>query len=331
MKTIFAVSGWIGKSRLSEYQNNRDNVDLYIIETLARLRRDYNILTDVSDLKYCKPDVELHFNVQLPRTAAPKVCLLLEDSLIRPQNLLLNFVKYKNVITWDRGMSERMNNCFWLNYPYKFLNYNLTEWQKRSLDFVMIASNRNVLFDSSRSLYNLRYEVIDFFLNNSKYSFELYGSGWEYPFVRAGFISRLRLEFSKRSDLLKLKSPLQLWKGMANSKYPILNKSKFNFCYENVIGINGYVSEKIYDSLVAGTIPIYIPSSNFNSDLIPKNIYIDPRDFDNMDSLVRYCRNIDNAGYQKWLEDANRFIDSRSSSLSPEKYSKIICQMLNCL
>lgn len=54
------------------------------------------------------------------------------------------------------------------------------------------------------------------------------------------------------------------------SKHSFLKLSKFNLCPENSVG-SGYISEKIFDALLAGTIPVYWPPpemSNFENGVI---------------------------------------------------------------
>jgi len=56
------------------------------------------------------------------------------------------------------------------------------------------------------------------------------------------------------------------------NKLEVLSKYKFCICFENAYDIDGYVTEKIWDCLQAGTIPIYIgenilvPKYTFNGD-----------------------------------------------------------------
>ena len=51
------------------------------------------------------------------------------------------------------------------------------------------------------------------------------------------------------------------YKGLAKNKVELLRETEFNFCFENIDGYHGYVSEKIWDALAAGCIPVYWPSS----------------------------------------------------------------------
>jgi len=56
---------------------------------------------------------------------------------------------------------------------------------------------------------------------------------------------------------------------------------------------DGYVSEKIYDAFIAGCIPIYYGNNN-NQVGIPKNMYIDLKNFETSKDLALYIDNLSN-------------------------------------
>ena len=333
MEKIGIVSGWNGRGNLQEYKENRDGVDDYIIDTIDRLKGDFNVISNRDDIRRQKNEIsiEMHFNVQVPITKACKVCILMEDQSIRPQNLLVNMINYKKVITWDRTHTKD-NRFEWMPYPHNFIEAKIDDPPKRDKHFVMLASNRNLLFDSKLSLYNERQKIITYFERNSPDLFELYGNGWNNKFSAPGFISRFRQEVMKKiggNDNSHLE--LRVWKGIAKSKYSVLQNAKFNICYENKLEINGYVSEKIYDSFVSGAIPIYIPSSKFNEDLVQKDMYIDPRDFDGFESLIKYCLSLTNKEIVDWQCRMSQFIKERSALLSTKHFAEKICKITNSL
>ena len=59
-------------------------------------------------------------------------------------------------------------------------------------------------------------------------------------------------------------------KGLIDDKHAVLQKTKFNIVIEND---PSYVSEKIFDSMINGCIPLYLGPS-ISNDLIPFNTYI---------------------------------------------------------
>lgn len=74
--------------------------------------------------------------------------------------------------------------------------------------------------------------------------FDLYGQGWDA--LQSGWVYRVFPEH-----------PWQHWRGvLKQDKLSTLCNYKFAFCYENYSGDEGYISEKIFDSLAAGSIPL---------------------------------------------------------------------------
>lgn len=54
----------------------------------------------------------------------------------------------------------------------------------------------------------------------------------------------------------------ELWKKYNNNKKEFMNQFKFNLCPENSMA-NGYVTEKIFDSIISDCIPLYAGGGNY--------------------------------------------------------------------
>ena len=61
--------------------------------------------------------------------------------------------------------------------------------------------------------------------------------------------------------------------------------------YENIKGLNGYITEKIFDAFVAGNVPIYWGASDIN-EYIPDNCFIDRRNFINHEQMYKFLINM---------------------------------------
>lgn len=101
-------------------------------------------------------------------------------------------------------------------------------------------------------LHDKRYEFIRHQKNVN--NFDLYGKGWPE-------------DYGKEID----------------DKLKVMRKYKFSLCYENVRW-NGYVTEKIIDCFIAGTIPIYKGAIDI-ADFIPRASYATPKDYNEIDHL----------------------------------------------
>lgn len=97
---------------------------------------------------------------------------------------------------------------------------------------------------------------------------DLYGRGWAKWWSRAS----MWLPYWKNRKTL-----MSIYKGACDSKYEVLSQYKFSLCFENM-AMKGYVTEKIFDCLYAGTVPLYLGAPDIE-DLIPKDVYIDCRRF----------------------------------------------------
>ncbi|CAO3569119.1 unnamed protein product [Mortierella alpina] len=63
----------------------------------------------------------------------------------------------------------------------------------------------------------------------------------------------------------------------------------------------GYISEKIYDALAVGAIPIYMGAPDI-AKYVPEGSYISVADFRDYDELVQYVKTVDRAQFYKWKE-----------------------------
>ena len=94
-------------------------------------------------------------------------------------------------------------------------------------------------------------------------------------------------------------------KGRVDEKLATLRKYRFALCYENGQGIQGYITEKIFDCFFAGTIPIYWGASNI-TDYIPENCFIDKRNFprdEDVYNLIKNMSDIEVIEYQRNIEN----------------------------
>lgn len=137
------------------------------------------------------------------------------------------------------------------------------------------------------ALYSERLKSIKSF-SSKPHGIDLYGMGWEtsnLPYVKASF------------------------QGSCKSKKAVLQLYKFSIAFENVAGIPGLITEKIFDCFAAGTVPIYYGAPNIQ-DYIPDTCFVDFRKFRNYDELYSHLISITEEEYQKYLDAAQQFIES---------------------
>ncbi len=212
---------------------------------------------------------------------------------------------YKPILDTKQLKSNNRNHVIFPSYDVGELNHS-NSIRKRSI--VAIASNKFLPFDFSminlkkprtvlkyifeiykyvrykqyrfaimNSLNKLRLELL-FFLSKNSILF-LYGDGWS---------SIYNVPRKYRHDLTLLNSTSYF--GVCNNKIEVLREHYFALCIENVRW-PGYVTEKIIDCFVAGTIPIYYGAPDVKN-IIPSNAFIDLADFASWNDLLMHINNL---------------------------------------
>ena len=99
------------------------------------------------------------------------------------------------------------------------------------------------------------------------------------------------------------------YNGVVENKKLLMEKYRFSICYENTKNIPGYITEKIFDSFFAGCVPIYWGANNI-LDYIPKDCFIDKRDFQTYEDLYEFIKNITEPEYLNYLENIENYLKS---------------------
>ena len=144
----------------------------------------------------------------------------------------------------------------------------------------------------SGGLYEERKVATKWFLENAPQDFKLYGDGWD--------------KFKKNLSQKAQKSFKQQYGGYIDNKIQVISESKFVLAYENA-SQNDYVTEKIYDVLQAGSIPIYLGASNIDQ-YVPKECYINKNDFKTYEDLYSFLKKMDDRTYEGYRACAYNFV-----------------------
>jgi len=147
----------------------------------------------------------------------------------------------------------------------------------------------------AQQLHDKRLELIEYFGKSG--DLDLFGGGW-------GNLSNLPRPWPK-----KLKSIIdKLDPKKCNDKLEVISNYKFAICFENM-SFPGYVTEKIIDCFSAGVIPIYLGAPDI-SEFVPKNLYIDLRDFQNPNELSIYIKSLSNEKALRMISAGHAFLES---------------------
>lgn len=189
---------------------------------------------------------------------------------------------------------------------HKFYHYQLREKMVENIpDFshkklcVMIHSH--LQSGHPNELYSERERVAIFFAKSDE--LDLYGRFWD------GFPN---------------------WKGfLSNDKISLLKNYKFCFCYENMRNQLGYITERIFDAMFGGSVPIYWGADNI-TDYVPKECFVDRRNFSSNQDLYNFIKSVDRITYENYLADIKKYLSNSGigSFASPRCFGQVIVQSI---
>ncbi len=230
---------------------------------------------------------------ELPEDAKKSFVLLFESELIRPDNWnLANHSKFKRIFTWDDRFINKENYT-----KFNFTHAGTLEFLpfKAKTHFcTLIAGNKAV--DHPLELYSKRVEAIRWFEEFHPADFQFFGMGWDLHTFITPLLSKL---LNRVKPLRKFKAgKWPSYGGAVKNKLSLLKEYKFSICYENAQGIPGYITEKLFDSLSAGCMPVYWGAPNI-SDYVPQDCFIDRTQFKNYEDLFQYLKNMTEEEYNR--------------------------------
>lgn len=239
-----------------------------------------------------------HFNLhKLPKE---KMVLFMWEPPVRLREMYNKEVQkcFSKIYTWNDELVDN-KTYFKLYYPAKKMMIREKPTFEEKQFCTMIVGGTN---DKARlypnELYSERIDTIRFFETVGEESFVFYGRNWdssEYPSYR----------------------------GEVKDKIGVNKNYRFTICYENCKDLPGYITEKIFDCFAAGSIPIYWGASNI-TDYIPKDCFIDRRNFDTLNSLYTFMKDMTKEDYEGYLERIDNFLHSPESDLfSEENYKRL--------
>lgn len=299
---IFKKDSWL----------NRDNC-LQFFQDLQSEFLKYNIqLTTQDVVSMDEADYVIYNDMpkKLPRREdqAKSHLLLFESELIRPDNWdLKNHQLFKNIFTWYDPIVDQRKY-----FKFNFSHHLSQQQKKEFLTFAqknkfctLIAGHKYV--KHPQELYSKRVEAIRWFEKNQPEFFELYGIGWDLHTFTGPLICRAFNRIKYFRKLFSKKWPS--YQGKVKDKFELLKTCKFSICYENAFGIEGYITEKILDSLAAGCIPVYWGAPNI-AQFIPESCFIRRENFTSYESLWQYLSTMTENEYNQRLLAIQKFLTS---------------------
>ncbi len=291
----------------------------------------YLAMPDPPERAVCLTDMVTSFTDKLlSKGVQPTICLSLESPL-NAKRFYHNIVHYAGRFHHNfqfRGAQERLLGTGTVFHPVVFPMetrepLTLQPWDKRKY-LVLVNSNKRAVYRSWRNLkeiarsmvsqirswylytvdpwmrireiYKDRIKAIYYFSNCI--DFHLYGIGWDQ------LIQGFGLGYHQ--------AVLKVYRGIIpedlQRKREVMSDFKFAICFENC-AFPGYVTEKVFDCFLAGCIPVYFGAPDI-TDFIPKESFIDFREFGNYVELDRFLREMTEKEARSYIDAARDFLAS---------------------
>ncbi|MCG3115728.1 MAG: glycosyltransferase family 10 [Candidatus Manganitrophus sp. SA1] len=194
---------------------------------------------------------------------------------------------------------NKLRKLYW-PLPYNDVLESLWNKKERARHIVVINGNHNPRF-RAKELYSKRIEVM---VDLARLDVvDLFGYGWN----RWWSPKSMWLPYWRNRATL-----MSIYRGSCPSKFDVLSGYKFCLCFENM-SMDGYITEKLFDCLSVGTIPLYLGAQDVKQ-FIPESVYIDCRQYrswkemwDHINGLSeRELESMRNAGRAFLRSDAGR-------------------------
>ncbi|MBY0377942.1 MAG: hypothetical protein K2Q33_05215 [Gammaproteobacteria bacterium] len=190
---------------------------------------------------------------------------------------------------------SKLRKFYW---PQTFAGVLPDYWnnQKRQSKIVVV-NGKHKAPKSNRELYSHRINAMAALAKDNM--IDLYGRGWEHLLTRNSLFW---------SYIKNYRTLMRIYRGACDSKYEVLSRYQFSLCFENMI-MDGYVTEKIFDCLYVGTIPIYWGAPDI-SDYVPSEAFIDFRNFSSYAELSNYIKNLSDEKISSMRMAGRSFLES---------------------
>ncbi|MDB6024380.1 MAG: hypothetical protein JWM68_603 [Verrucomicrobiales bacterium] len=247
---------------------------------------------------------------QLQKIGRAKLYLfLLENAANRPDNYWKsNHKPFTKIFTYNPELVDN-KKYFRFHLPNRIPTPFKINSAEKTQFCITIASQKYMAHP--QEIYTERVNAIRWFEREHPTEFDLYGTGWN-RFCFKGRLSRLNMFLSKFYA-----GPLKNWqtnsfpsyRGTVKSKNAVMRRYRFSICYENAI-FPGYVTEKIFDSMFTGCIPVYLGAPDVANE-VPANAFIDKRNFKTYDELYKFLKGMSQTEYENYLSAIENYINGK--------------------
>lgn len=221
----------------------------------------------------------------------PKYLVALENPNINRLNENRDYCKrFRKVFAWDKRLHD-LPNVVQIMVPNRLEFDPFPSYAERDIFSCLINANKAFREPLPTDLYLERLKTIRWYECNAPEHFELYGMGWKKPAPAFNLWGKLKRSVASLRVKLYGYKPFPSYRGEVRNKSAVLRRSKFAYCYENTIGPDNYITEKIFDSFLSGCVPVYWGAENV-LEHIPADCFIDRRHFKNTAEVHRHLLSV---------------------------------------
>jgi hypothetical protein len=228
---------------------------------------------------------------------------LWEPEVVQPENYMASLhARFARVFTWSIELAERGGNYRPIVWPQP-AGVQAPAGPGFAARKLLANFSGNKTSSHPLELYSKRIEVIRYMEAHHPEHFDHYGFGWGSDFPS--------------------------WRGSVPSKLDVYPGYRFGLCYENMHSVRGYVTEKIFDCLRAGVVPVYWGAPDI-VDWVDPQAFIDRRRFGSTEGLVRFLLEMDEDAWERVREAGRQYLGSPAfQRFLPSAFSELILKGLS--
>lgn len=224
--------------------------------------------------------------------------------------------KFRFVFTYNKSLATNSHKYKHIYFPAPYSEVQEPFWSNtcRSDKFVMINGNHRPLKGYKDELYSERLRALRILAKNNL--IDLYGRGWTRLLSR----NSLWMGFFKSIYAIN-----KTYIGECDVKLEVLSKYTFCVCFEN-FKLEGYITEKIFDCLYAGCLPLYWGAPDINN-FIPGDCYINIDDFNSLNEAIIFATQLSPLARQNMKQAGKRFIDEHHKNYTDSIINIVECSL----
>ena len=179
------------------------------------------------------------------------------------------------------------------------------------------------LHPAKGELYSWRRKMAQEFEQTNRDGLDVFGPGWNGEKISWCALYPRRRYTGWKSD--KVDYNLE---RVGYGKRKKLVNYKFVIASENYTGLRGYISEKIFDAILGGSVPVYLGEKKI-TDFVPENSFIDARQFHSLEHLVKKLERMSEEEWQQVRVAGTAFLNFKAfQEFTTEKFALKMCDNL---